>query len=205
MCVCVCVCVQVFEAYVPAMRDNKEAETDSRWRVEGEVVTGREVSVNMVRELESVLAVRSEKREKRREEKRRRRREQGEESRSGREDRDTSTSEQQYMVNSESLPPPQETCTTCDAMTLILHSSTEQVSEEEIKLPNMWASDTEPEDHTLPNVNPDQRGHSSKLLDTTTGVPLGSQLAATVAAVAARRRRTADIEETYGSDSSHSE
>jgi hypothetical protein len=65
----------VFEAYVPAMGANEGGATESMWREAEGGMRGREVGAKMVRELENVLAVRSEKRERWREEKRQRRRE----------------------------------------------------------------------------------------------------------------------------------
>ena len=61
---------------MPAMRDSEGGGTGDVWRVEEEEGRGREVTRGMMRELENVLAVRSNKREKQTEERRRRRREQ---------------------------------------------------------------------------------------------------------------------------------
>lgn len=197
------------------MTDEKEeGGTDCSWKVEsGERQV--EVSTKMVRELEDVLAVRSEKRERQREERRQRRREKRTE---------LEKTEEQHKEKSDGTPVTKDEqednlknktfilatdvgpSTALKSASLQSHSLVEL---KEMELPNIKTQTPEPEEHNgiaLPEhsrstvMREDQpRGLESH---DTTGV---SHLAARVAAIAAGRRGTAQTEETYGSDSSHSE
>ena len=199
--------LQVFEAYVPALvADEEVGGTESSWKVEG---GGRqvEVSAKMVRELEDVLAVRSEKRERQREERRHRRREKRTELEKLRENSDQTPATKKEQEENQSL--------TLAMDNAALNSGSLQLdSLKEMELPTIQAHTAESEEHkdiaaaehSKSIVMREDQAHSLESHDsiTTSSVHV-SQLAARVAAIAAAHRGTTQTEETYGSDSSHSE
>lgn len=198
----------MFEAYVPAlMADEEVGGTDSSWKVEsGERQV--EVSAKMVRELEDVLAVRSEKRERQREERRHRRRKKRTELEKP-SDQTPSTKKEQENIKIQSLT----LATDVGPSTAPNSASLQLDSLKEMELPNIQTQTAEPEEHknTAPAehskgivMGEEDQTQSLESHDPimTSGV---SQLAARVAAIAAAHRGTAQTEETYGSDSSHSE
>ena len=202
--------LQVFEAYVPALiADEEVGGTESSWKMEG---GGRqvEVSAKMVRELEDVLAVRSEKRERQREERRHRRREKRKELEKLRENSDQTPATKKEQDKNQSLT----LAADLGCSTALNSESLQLESLKEMELPNIQAQTAEPEEHMYKDiaaaehsksiVTREDQAHSLELHDPITTSDV-SQLAARVAAIAAAHRGTAQTEETYGSDSSHSE
>lgn len=189
------------------MADEEVGGTDSSWKVEsGERQV--EVSAKMVRELEDVLAVRSEKRERQREERRHRRRKKRTELEKPSDQTPSTKKEQEENIKIQSLT----LATDVGPSTALKSASLQLDSLKEMELPNIQTQTAEPEEHknTAPAehskniVMGEDQAHSLESRDPimTSGV---SQLAARVAAIAAAHRGTAQTEETYGSDSSHSE
>ena len=199
----------MFEGYVPALRDGEEDGVGGSavWGREGEgegVGRGREVSAKMVRELEDALAVRSEKRERLREERRKKRQERRRET-----DRVVSERDRNLELEQESQVLAKED----EVGVKDLKEVQVQYESEASKLP-LAAT---PEDNVSPSSNlllscsssissPLDCEHPS----TDLALPsLTSQLALTVASIAANRKRAAAVptEETFGSeeDSSQSE
>lgn len=199
--------LQVFEAYVPAlMADEEVGGTDSSWKVEGEE-RQVEVSAKMVRELEDVLAVRSEKRERQREERRHRRREKRTELEKIRENSDQKSATKKEQEENQSLTLVTGPSTTLNSASLQLDSLKDR------ELPTIQAQSAEPEEHKdiapaeLSKSNIVMREDQAHNLESHEPITISgvSQLAARVAAIAAAHRGTTQTEETYGSDSSHSE
>ena len=262
----------MFEAYVPALRDSDEASvTDCSWgREDGEARREREMNAKMVRELEGVLAVRSEVRERQREERRRRRRQQRgktdrgggsfvavneinnsslliaaeggggmkehdrdrcntniETSRTdsiGREhgkdgvdgettqtSRETSKRRRNEEITSEPYHERELIMSTVEEK--MVATSTEQATENNESTSSELHSSVPPPTSPYsagPNISDgptiDQNTQNDESPDTVSDVGLASQLAVTVAAIAAGRRRMNEIE-TFGSsdESSHSD
>ena len=183
--------IQVFEDYVPAMGEASDdgRVTDCSWRKREE--TGRDVGEKMMRELEDVLAVRSEKREREREERRRRRRERRGETR---DDGDTrSQPEPLKSCNIRDSTPPQDVMCSHANQTLSI-SADKDLEENDDK-------DLEKDEST-----PLESQGTSEVV--TPDIGLATQLAMRVATIAAHRKRAVKTEETfvYSDDSgSHSE
>ena len=203
----------MFEGYVPALRDGEEDGVDGSevWGREGKGVGRvREVSAKMVRELEDALAVRSEKRERLREERRKKRQERRRETDRVDSERDRNLELEQESQVLGSLAKEDEEVGVKD-----LKEVQVQYESEASKLP-LAAT---PEDNVSPSSNPLLSSSNVSLpLDcecpstdlAQTPLPsLTSQLALTVASIAANRKRAAAVptEETFGSeeDSSQSE
>lgn len=187
------------------MADKENGGTDSSWKVEGGE-REREVSAKMVRELEDVLAVRSEKRDRQREERRLRRRKRTvlgktEEDKENSDLRSTTPVEEDgFKIRGSTLSTDEGPGTAND---VTLPSSVEQ---EDMELPNIQSVS---EKHTLTSVklgrSDSDQVHISESHDTPTPALGVFQVAARVAAIAVGRRGPMQTEETYGSDSSHSE
>ena len=192
---------------MPAMRDSKGDRTGDVWRVEEEEGRGRDVTRGMMRELESVLAVRSNKREKQREERRRRRREQRgqpHEKQEHREDSSTrTTSFQQALDPQYSDRKENDVSAQClEGGSTALHSVIPSNSKLKQEILEVQARE-------IGTATPDSKKPCNDVtlqVDESACVSMSSQLAAAVAAIAADRKKfTETTEETFGSDSSHSD
>ena len=203
---------------MPAMRDSEGGGTGDVWRVEEEEGRGREVTRGMMRELESVLAVRSDKREKQREERRRRRREQKgqtqcHEKQEHREDSSTNTLPfQQALEPQFSDRKENDVSAQClEGGSTAIHSVIPSNSKlkQEVPLPEVQARETDSRGTATPDSNKPCNDVTLQVDESAClarGVSMNSQLAAAVAAIAADRKKfTETTEETFGSDSSHSE
>ena len=201
---------------MPAMRDSEGGGTGDVWRVEEEEGRRREVTRGMMRELESVLAVRSNKREKQREARRHRRRKQKgqpHEKQEHREDSSTRTTpsqqalEPQYSDRKENNVSAQ--C--LEGGSTAIHSVIPSNSKlkQEVSLPEVQARETDSRGTAIPDSKKPCNDVTLQVDESeclARGVSMSSQLAAAVAAIAADRKNTTETtEETFGSDSSHSE
>ena len=193
---------------MPAMRDSEGGGTGDVWRVEEEEGRGREVTRGMMRELESVLAVQSDKREKQREERRRRRREQRgqpHEKEEHREDSSTRTTpsqqalEPQYSDRKENNVSDQ--C--LEGGSTAIHSVIPSNSKlkQEVPLPEVQARETDSRGTATPNSKKTCDDVTLQVDESACLVSMSNQLAAAVAAIAADRKKTTETTE----ETSHSE
>ena len=198
---------------MPAMRDSEGGGTGDMWRVEEEEGRGKEVTRGMMRELENVLAVRSDKREKQREARKRMRREQPHEKQEHREDSSTRTTpfqqalDPQYSDRKEKNVSDQ--CLEVGSTVLHFVIPSNSKLKQEVPLPEVQARETDSRGTATPDSKKPCNDVTLQVDESAClapGVSMRGQLAAAVAAIAADRKKTTETtEETFGSDSSHSE
>lgn len=200
----------MFEGCVSALKEDEDDARECGWKKEG-MVKGRDVNEKMVRELENVLAVRSEKRERLRKERREKR-----QRRIKREVAHTINNDRDNLSNSETIEHDlqQDHPQKCD----------ETVSSEvKEKMKTLTVFESEDCRNPLPTATTDHllsetlEGITDVVVSSSSPPPsdsemfsshtalmsgLTSQLAVTVANIAANRRKTtaAPAEETFGSE-----